>query len=57
MDLFGRCSARLALLSDQLAQRIRDLVVAGHLKAGDYLPPSASWRRRLQLEHGTVAKA
>jgi len=58
MDLFRPLEREgSALLSDQLAQRIRDLVVAGHLKAGDYLPPLRFLARRLHLSIGTVAKA
>src|SRR5207245_8047294 len=58
MDLFRPLQREgSALLSDQLAQRIRDLVVAGHLKAGDYLPPLRFLARRLHLSIGTVAKA
>src|SRR5438552_12688997 len=58
MDLFRPLQREgSALLSDQLAQRIRDLVAAGRLKAGDYLPPLRFLARRLHLSIGTVSKA
>ncbi|HZI40876.1 MAG TPA: PLP-dependent aminotransferase family protein [Gemmatimonadaceae bacterium] len=45
------------LLSDQLADRIRQMVAMGQLKSGDYLPPIRLVASKLRINAGTVAKA
>ena len=58
MDLFRPLQRDGAvLLSDQLADRIRQLVATGRLKSGDYLPPMRLVAAKLRVNVGTVAKA
>ena len=45
-----------ALLNDQLAERIEQLIGTGHLKPGDYLPPIRLLARKLRVNPGTVVK-
>ena len=58
MDLFRPLERDGAvLLSDQLADRIRQMVATGRLKTGDYLPPIRLVAAKLRINVGTVAKA
>jgi DNA-binding transcriptional MocR family regulator len=58
MDLFRPLEREgAALLSDQLEERVRQLLAGGRLKPGDYLPPLRFLARKLGVSVGTVAKA
>lgn len=46
-----------ALLHDQLAERIRDLLQRGSLRQGDYLPPLRLLASKLDVSVGTIARA
>ena len=45
------------LLAEQLAERIQQLIAAGRLKPGEYLPPIRLLAAKLRVNVGTVAKA
>lgn len=58
MDLFRPLERDGAtFLGDQLTERVRQLIVAGRLKSGDYLPPIRLLAGKLRVNVGTVGRA